>query len=170
MPRTPAKTAARPLPTAAKHSRLQPLQLSLQFADARHRTLLPRHRVKRWVRAALALPGEVTVRIVDAEEGRALNAGYRGKDYATNVLTFDYASAPVVHADLVLCAPVVEREALEQGLALQAHYARLLVHGALHAQGWDHETSEAEALAMQAEETRILQGLGLEDPYAGHAG
>jgi probable rRNA maturation factor len=149
---------------------LPPLQLSLQFADARHRALLPRHRVLRWVRAALAAPGEITVRIVDTQEGRSLNAGYRGKDYATNVLTFDYASEPVVHADLVLCAPVVEAEALAQGLPLAAHYAHLLVHGTLHAQGWDHETGEADALAMEAEETRILLGLGFADPYAGRGG
>ena len=165
-----AKAAPRRLRPAQPRPLLQPLQLSLQFADPRHRALLPRHRVQRWVRAALALPGEITVRLVDAEEGRSLNAGYRGKDYATNVLTFDYASAPVVQADLVLCAPVVEREALEQGLALQAHYAHLLVHGTLHAQGWDHETSEADALAMEAEETRILLGLGFAQPYAGRAG
>ena len=83
------------------------------------------------------------MRIVDAEEGRALNRDYRKKDYATNVLTFDYTQEPVVTADLVLCAPVVEQEAREQGKTLQAHYAHLLVHGTLHAQGWDHETSKA---------------------------
>lgn len=142
------------------------LQLSLQFADPRHRALLPRHRVAKWVRAALEAPGEITVRIVDTEEGRALNQSYRGKDYATNVLTFDYALEPVVHADLVLCAPVVEREAAELGIAVEAHYAHLMVHGTLHAQGHDHEDSEAQALAMEALETQILRGLGLADPYA----
>ncbi|HLL13374.1 MAG TPA: rRNA maturation RNase YbeY, partial [Rubrivivax sp.] len=98
------------------------LQLSLQFADSSHRSQLPRHRVQRWVRAALQGPAEITVRIVGADEGRALNRQYRGKDYATNVLTFDYARTPVVSADLVLCAPVVEREAREQSKPLQAHY------------------------------------------------
>ncbi len=142
------------------------LQLSLQFADPRHRSLLPRHHVARWVRAALQAPGEVTVRIVDAEEAQALNASYRGRDYATNVLTFDYAHSPVVQADLVLCAPVVEREAAELGIAIAAHYAHLLVHGTLHAQGYDHEADEAEALAMEALESRIMAGLGLADPYA----
>jgi len=141
------------------------LQLSLQFADARHRALLPRHRVARWVRAALLAPGEITVRIVGAEEGQALNSSYRGRDYATNVLTFDYTQAPVVQADLVLCAPVVEREAQDLGLSLQAHYAHLLVHGTLHAQGWDHETGEADAQAMESLETSILLKLGFEDPY-----
>ena len=90
------------------------LSLSLQFADPRHRALLPRHKVARFIRAALELPGEITVRIVGAEEGQTLNREYRQKDYATNVLTFDYADEPVVMADLVLCAPVVEAEAMEQ--------------------------------------------------------
>ena len=90
---------------------------------------------------------------------------YRGKDYATNVLTFDYAPAPQVAADLVLCAPLVAREALELGKPLAAHYAHLLVHGTLHAQGWDHETSSADAEAMEAHETAILARLGEPDPY-----
>lgn len=140
------------------------LTLSLQFADASHRAQLPRHKVARWIRAALAAPGEITVRVVGAEEGRALNRDYRGKDYATNVLTFDYSHAPVVSADLILCAPVVEAEAREQNITLEAHYAHLLVHGTLHAQGHDHE-DEAEAQAMEAEETAILAGLGIADPY-----
>ena len=141
-----------------------PLQLSLQFADASHRAALPRHRVARCLRAALQRPAQFAVRIVGAEEGRALNRDYRGQDHATNVLTFDYEHAPVVVADLVLCAPVVAAEAAAQGLALEDHYAHLLVHGALHAQGHDHEV-EAEALAMEARESEILQGLGLADPY-----
>jgi probable rRNA maturation factor len=141
-----------------------PLQLSLQFADARHRAVLPRHRVARWIRAALAAPGQITVRIVGADEGRALNRDYRGKDQATNVLTFDYEHAPVVVADLVLCAPVVEAEAAGQDLALQAHYAHLLVHGTLHAQGHEHE-GDAEAAAMEARESEVLQRLGFADPY-----
>ena len=140
------------------------LSLSLQFADASHRALLPRHKVMRWIRAALELPAELTVRIVGEEEGRELNKGYRHKDYATNVLTFDYTQEPVVTADLVLCAPVVEREAREQQLDLQAHYAHLLVHGALHAQGYDHE-EEADAEVMEARETEVLAALGFPDPY-----
>ncbi len=156
-------TAARPPARKARPA----LQLSLQFADARHRETLPRHRVARWLRAALQAPGEITVRIVDAEEGRALNRDYRGKDYATNVLTFDYAHEPVVVADLVICAPVVEAEAREQRLALDAHYAHLLVHGALHAQGYEHDgVPEAEAAAMEALESEIVTGLGYADPYA----
>ena len=141
------------------------LSLSLQFADASHRAELPRHRVARWIRAALLRPGEITVRIVDADEGQALNREYRAKDYATNVLTFDYAHEPVVSADLVLCAPVIAREAIELGITLQAHYAHMLVHGTLHAQGFDHE-DDAEAKLMEARETEVMRGLGLADPYA----
>ena len=141
------------------------LSLSLQFADASDRALLPRHKVARWIRAALGAPAEITVRIVGAEEGQALNRDYRAKDYATNVLTFDYSHAPVVVADLVLCAPVVAREAREMKVELQAHYAHLLVHGALHAQGHDHEI-DAEARVMEARETEVLAGLGFSDPYA----
>jgi probable rRNA maturation factor len=141
------------------------LSLSLQFADARHRPLLPRHRVARWVRAALWNPGEITVRIVGADEARELNREYRQKDYATNVLTFDYQREPVVMADLVLCAPVVEAEARAQGLDLAAHYAHLLVHGTLHAQGFDHETAK-QAREMEPRESAVMLALGFADPYA----
>jgi probable rRNA maturation factor len=140
------------------------LALSLQFADASHRAELPRHKVARWLRAALAAPAEITVRIVDADEGRTLNRDYRGRDYATNVLTFDYSRAPVVVADLILCAPVVADEARRQKIPLAAHYAHLLVHGALHAQGYDHE-DDADAAAMEAREREIVTGLGFADPY-----
>ncbi len=149
---------------------LNQLNLSLQFARfagvQAHRDALPRHAVARWIRHALATDAEITVRIVDAEEGQALNREYRHKDYATNVLTFDYAQEPVIMADLVLCAPVVEREAREQNKALHEHYAHLLVHGTLHAQGWDHETSAEDADEMEAYETAIMQELGFADPYS----
>ena len=149
---------------------LNQLQLSLQFGPsaeaAAHRELLSRSRVTRWIRHALAVDAEITVRIVDTEEGRKLNREYRKKDYATNVLTFDYQQEPTVMADLVLCAPVVEREAQEQNKSLEEHYAHLLVHGTLHAQGWDHETSEEDAEEMEAYETDIMKELGYEDPYA----
>lgn len=148
---------------------LKNLQLSLQFGDlkdaARHRAALPRHSVTRWIRHALENDAEITVRIVDAEEGQALNRDYRQKDYATNVLTFDYTQAPIVTADLVLCAPVVAQEARENKKTLQAHYAHLLVHGTLHAQGYDHETSAEDAEDMEAREVEILAGLGLKNPY-----
>ena len=148
---------------------LPALSLSLQFARfpdvARHRAALPRHRVTRWIRHALDIDGEITVRIVDADEGQQLNREFRGKDYATNVLTFDYAQAPVVMADLVLCAPVVAREAKENRKTLADHYAHLLVHGTLHAQGWDHETSDADADEMEAYEVEILAEMGIRSPY-----
>ena len=140
------------------------LTLSLQFADATDRALLPRHKVARWVRAALLLPGEITVRIVGVDEGRALNRDYRAKDYATNVLTFDYSRAPAVSADLVLCAPVIQRASRELNIPLEAHYAHLLVHGTLHAQGLDHET-DAEARVMEARETALMRALGFADPH-----
>jgi len=142
------------------------LRLSLQWVDATHRALVPRHRALRWMRAALQAPAEITVRVVGAEEGRQLNREYRGKDYATNVLTFDYERSPLVLADLVLCAPVVAAEAAAQGIDIPAHYAHLLVHGTLHAQGWDHE-KKREAEAMEALESQILLALGFADPYDG---
>lgn len=148
---------------------LNQLSLSLQFGKfpdlALHRAALPRHSVTRWIRHALQRDAEITVRIVGAEEGQTLNRDYRDKDYATNVLTFDYTQEPVVTADLVLCAPVVEREAREQGKTLQAHYAHLLIHATLHAQGYDHETSEEDAQEMEAEEIRLLGALGYDTPY-----
>ena len=136
----------------------------MQQPDGRHRALLPRRAVARWLRAALVAPAELTVRIVDGDEGRRLNREFRGRDYATNVLTFDYQHAPVVIADLVLCAPVVAQEADALGLPVAAHYAHLLVHGALHAQGHDHEL-DAEARVMETLESAILSRLGLHDPY-----
>ena len=145
------------------------LDLSLQFGDfpgaAAHRAVLRAARVKQWIGMALAHPAEIAVRIVGADEGQALNREYRRKDYATNVLTFDYTRDPVVAADLVLCAPVVEREAKEQGKTLEAHYAHLLVHGTLHAQGYDHETGERDALEMEALEILLMGVLGYPNPY-----
>ena len=147
---------------------LPELSLSLQFAklkDAeKHRAALSRHKVIRWIRNTLEVNGEITVRIVDAEEGQTLNREYRKKDYATNVLTFDYTQDPVVTADLVLCAPIVAKEAKEQKKTLEAHYAHLIVHGTLHAQGWDHELDE-DAEVMELRETEILQRLGYKNPY-----
>ena len=148
---------------------LKHLTLSLQFADmahaARHRAALPRHWVSRCIRHALSSDAHITVRLVNEDEGLALNRDYRGKAYATNVLTFDYQQSPIVVADLVLCAPVVANEAKALGITWRAHYAHLLVHGTLHAQGWDHETSSQEAQAMEALEVLTLNRLGIENPY-----
>jgi probable rRNA maturation factor len=147
---------------------LPPLTLSLQFARfdgvAEHRAALPRAFVARCLRHALDREAELTVRIVDAEEGQALNRDYRGRDYATNVLTFVYSPRPVA-GDIVICAPVVAREAREQGKALADHHAHMLVHGLLHLQGLDHE-AEDEARVMERREARILAQLGVADPYA----
>jgi probable rRNA maturation factor len=145
------------------------LALTLQFGAfgeaAAHKRVVTRARAARWMEAALLRPAEIAVRIVGGDEGRALNRQYRRKDYATNVLTFDYAREPMVSADLVLCGPVVAREAREQGKSLEAHYAHLLVHGTLHAQGYDHEGDERDALEMEALEILLLASLGYPDPY-----
>ena len=132
---------------------------------------------RRWVAAALdgrIREADLAIRIVDAKEGRALNRHYRGKDYATNVLSFPAEVAEGVKlpkgvkmpllGDLVLCAPVIAREAREQGKPLNAHYAHLTVHGALHLLGWDHE-DECDAECMEKLEREILAGLGIDDPY-----
>ena len=140
------------------------LDLSVQYAG--DRAGLPvRTDFRRWARAALAGSGQVTIRLVDADEGRALNRDYRGKDYATNVLSFPYESRPAVIGDLVICPAVVAREAAEQGKPPLAHFAHLTVHGMLHLQGRDHD-NDADAETMEAEETRILAALGYADPYA----
>jgi probable rRNA maturation factor len=141
------------------------LNLSVQYVC--NKTGLPlRPQIRSWARAALHGGGQVTIRFVDSEEGRLLNRDYRGKDYATNVLSFPYASAPILCGDLVLCAPVIEHEAGEQGKSAEAHYAHLIVHGLLHLQGHDHE-GRKEALQMENHERAILAELGYTDPYAG---
>jgi probable rRNA maturation factor len=139
------------------------LDLTLQYACNRDGLPL-RADFVRWARAALAGGGQVTIRLVDTDEGRALNSEYRGKDYATNVLSFPYDTEPVVTGDLVICPAVVAREAAEQNKPLAAHYAHLTVHGMLHLQGRDHDNDE-DAQAMEDEEREILAALGYPDPY-----
>lgn len=139
------------------------LALSVQFAF-KQPDQPSRAQIRAWAAAALEGDVEVTVRLVDAEEGRSLNREYRAKDYATNVLSFVYQDSPC-QGDLVLCVPVVSREATEQGKSVEAHYAHLVVHGMLHLQGYDHE-NEDDALAMEAVETHIMRKLGYTDPYA----
>jgi probable rRNA maturation factor len=145
------------------------LDFTLQFARfpdaAAHRKAITPANARRWVGAALARAAEIAIRVVGEEEGRELNRQYRGKDYATNVLTFDYAREPMVMADIVLCGPVVLREAIEQRKTLKDHYAHLLVHGTLHAQGYDHETGERDAMEMEALEILVLGSLGIPNPY-----
>jgi len=121
--------------------------------------------LRRWVRAALAATsGSITIRLVDIGEGRSLNREYRGKDCATNVLSFAYTPPPRLSGDLLLCVPVVLREAAAQGKPAESHFAHLVVHGMLHLQGHDHQT-DAEAKLMEAREREILARLGIADPY-----
>ena len=144
------------------------LELVLQYAVSDKSALPARADFRRWAKAALQADVVATLRIVEAEEGLALNRDYRGKDYATNVLTFEYGTDPdssALMGDIVLCAPVVEKEAREQKKPLAAHYAHLTVHGLLHLQGYDHERGEAEAIAMEAIEGFIMQALGFPHPY-----
>ncbi len=139
------------------------LNLSVQYAC--HREGVPlRNEFVRWARAALQGGGQVTIRLVDPDEGQSLNHEYRGKDYATNVLSFPYETEPLVMGDMVICPTVVAREAAEQGKSLEAHYAHMTVHGMLHLQGWDHEEDD-EAQAMEDQEREILAALGYPDPY-----
>ena len=140
------------------------LNLSVQYA-CNTSGLPSRTQLRQWARAALEGGCQVTIRYVDAEEGRALNRDYRGKDYATNVLSFVYETEPLTVGDLVVCAPVVTKEAGDQGKALEAHHAHLIVHGMLHLQGYDHETGEEDARIMENREREILAGLGFPDPY-----
>jgi probable rRNA maturation factor len=139
------------------------LDFSLQLASQEN-NLPTEAEFRRWVRAALRVDTSVTIRIVDAEEGRVLNATYRGKDYATNVLTFPLTEHPYLMGDIVICAPVVAREAIEQGKTLLAHYAHMTVHGVLHLHGYDHEV-DAQAALMESMEMAAMQKLGFANPY-----
>ncbi len=137
--------------------------LSVQYA-VRKEGLPLRQQVRRWVNATRPGKATIAVRFVDAEEGRELNVQYRGKDYATNVLSFIYNPPPELSGDLVVCAPVVTREAKEQGKDDMAHFAHLIVHGMLHLQGYDHENT-TDATTMESKEREILARLGYPDPY-----
>jgi probable rRNA maturation factor len=125
----------------------------------------PDRKLRAWASAVLPARSEVTVRYVGPTEGRRLNREFRGKDYATNVLSFPYeAGRGGPRGDIVICAPVVAREAREQGKSAEAHHAHLLVHGLLHLQGYDHER-EADAARMERRERAVLAKLGFPDPY-----
>ncbi|MFN3544798.1 MAG: rRNA maturation RNase YbeY [Thiobacillus sp.] len=141
------------------------LHLSVQYASEAG-DLPSRAQIRRWVAAALEHNAEITVRIVDADEAQALNQGYRKKGYVPNVLTFEYGEvAPgTLGGDVVICAPVVEREACEQGKPLKHHYAHMTVHGVLHLQGYDH-LDPAEADIMESREAAILERFRIPDPY-----
>jgi probable rRNA maturation factor len=139
------------------------LRLAVQ-GHSRFKGLPARATLARWIRLALERDAEITLRFVGSAEGRRLNRDYRDRDHATNVLTFDYARAPTLHADIVLCVPVIRREAREQCKALRSHLAHLVVHGVLHAHGYDHGRA-AQAKKMEALEVAILGRIGLPDPY-----
>lgn len=166
--------ASRPEATggATRPARTPRLSLSVQTGDRAGPWPVDRAQLRRWSQAALERDAELTLRLVGLAEGRALNAGFRGRDYATNVLTFAYdgdaPGAPVrdvpVHADVVLCLPVLVREARAQRKPLRAHLAHLVVHGLLHAQGMDHE-DEREAARMEAREREVLRRFRIPDPY-----
>jgi probable rRNA maturation factor len=123
-----------------------------------------RRTLRRWVQLALERDAEIALNFVGAPEGRRLNRAFRGRDYAANVLTFGYTQRPRVVADIAICVPVVRREASEQGKPLRAHLAHLVIHGTLHAQGYDHRR-RAEARAMQTREVELLAKLRIADPY-----
>jgi probable rRNA maturation factor len=140
-------------------------KLSITTQYASHQTNLPsQNQFRRWAKAAIRVDTEVTIRLVDEAEGRALNKIYRGKDYATNVLTFPLTEEPHLMGDIIICAPVVAAEALAQNKPLEAHYAHLTVHGILHLHGYDHEI-EAQAELMEGLETAIVSKLGYANPY-----
>ena len=139
------------------------LSLIVQYASAAQ-NLPTRAQLRRWVKAALRCDATMTLRIVDEAEGRELNMNYRGKDYATNVLTFVYDDDVPLSGDVVICAPVVAREAREQGKDLAAHYAHLAIHAALHLQGYEHD-NDSDATEMEALETGLMLKLRYPDPY-----
>ncbi len=139
------------------------LTLSVQYGVAND-ALPSRQRMKSWAKAALLTDAEVTLRLVGGREGRKLNRAFRGKDYATNVLTFAYPDVEPLSGDIVLCTPVIAKEAREQRKPIEAHYAHLVVHGMLHVQGYDHE-NDHDAGVMETLEAEIVVKLGYADPY-----
>ncbi len=149
------------MPTLPKIAPIVSLAVQYAYPEKKCPT---RAQYRRWVKAALQQPAQMTLRIVDAEEGRALNAQFRQKDYSTNVLTFVYDDVSPLSGDLVLCAPVIAAEAKQQKKKLEAHYAHLTIHGVLHLQGYDHEKNR-DAKIMEALETSIMQKLGYANPY-----
>ena len=159
------------MPTRAKPYQIMPrgplpeLLLTVQYpGGSRHAPTRPE--VRRWVRASCPLPTETTVRFVGPDEARALNHDWRGRDYATNVLSFPYEAGERIVGDLAICTDVVLAEAMTQGKPAEHHFAHLIVHGMLHLQGHDHETNRRDAQRMERKEREILAMLGIPDPYS----
>ena len=146
------------------------LEIDIQFAnnsiEEKVLAIASAVTMKKWVKEAIKLSGLITLRFVNAAEGKKLNFAFRNKDYATNVLTFPYElTKKTLTTDIIFCLPVIQKEALGQGKAVKAHLAHLIIHGCLHAQGIDHE-SEKEARKMEGKEIALMQSLGFDNPYA----
>lgn len=159
---TPIKMTSKQLPPSK-------LEINIQFANAAIEekvfAIVSLAVIKKWVKTAVGLHGLITLRFVNAAEGKKLNFAFRNKDYATNVLTFPYElSKQTLNADMIFCLPVIQKEASEQNKAIQAHLAHLIIHGCLHAQGLDHE-SDKEAKKMEGKEIALLTSLGFSNPY-----
>lgn len=155
---------------ATKQATSSKLEIDIQFASAaiedKVLAIASLVAIKKWVKASTYLNGLITLRFVNAAEGKKLNFAFRNKDYATNVLTFPYElTKTTLAADIIFCLPVVQKEAREQAKTTKAHLAHLIIHGCLHAQGLDHE-SDAEASKMESKEIAILKSLGFTNPYA----
>lgn len=140
-------------------------KLTVQFMENGDFELPSEETMAKWIEAAIERDTTLNVLFVDAEEGQALNSQYRHKDYATNVLTFDYQHEPEAIADLAICVPVLIRESQEQEKSFEEHLAHLLIHGALHAHGYDHMNDE-DAEVMEMKEIKALMSLGFDNPYA----
>ena len=159
-----------PTKMTAKHASSSKLEIDIQFASAAIEnkviTIASLAVIKKWVNAAVQLNGLITLRFVNAAEGKKLNFAFRNKDYATNVLTFPYElSNKTLTADIIFCLPVIQKEAAEQNKTVKAHLAHLIIHGCLHAQGLDHE-SDQEAKKMEVKEIALLTSMGFANPYA----
>ena len=155
---------------ASKQVSPSKLEIDIQFASAaiedKVLAIASLAVIKKWVKSAVLLSGLITLRFVNAAEGKKLNFAFRNKDYATNVLTFPYdLSKKTIAADIIFCLPIIQKEASEQSKAVKAHLAHLIIHGCLHAQGLDHE-NDKEAKKMEGKEIILLQSLGFANPYA----